>query len=147
MKKTIILYLLFGLLSGAAAAEAAPASMPGFAIQGDEAVRVFWQKFKAAVTSGNKTEVASLSKFPIGMSYGVASIRNKSQFLRRYREVFNEQSNAAQCFASKGPEMDAENPKRFTVACPDSAGNEVVIYQFERTRTGWKFVSLDNLNE
>jgi hypothetical protein len=141
MKKIIIL-CLFGLLSGMALA-----AMPGKAVEGDEAVRAFWQKFKAAVARGNKTEVASMSKFPIGMSYGVASIKNKSQLRRRYREVFNEQSDAAQCFAGKQPEMEAGNPRRFTVACPDSAGNEVVIYQFERTRTGWKFVSLDNINE
>ena len=44
-------------------------------------------------------------------------------------------------------EMDAENPKHFSVACPDAAGNEVVIYHFEQTKTGWKFTGLDNLNE
>jgi len=140
--KRIIILCLFGLLCGAA-----PAAIPGKALQGDEAVTAFWQKFKAAVISGNRREVSSLSKFPIGMSYGIASIKNKSQLQRRYREVFNQQSNAAQCFAGKQPEMDAENPKRFNVACPDSAGNEVVIYQFERTTKGWKFVGLDNINE
>jgi hypothetical protein len=36
---------------------------------------------------------------------------------------------------------------RFSIACPDEAGNEVVIYEFERGRKGWKFVRLDNLNE
>ena len=38
-------------------------------------------------------------------------------------------------------------PRRFSVACPDTAGNEVVIFQFERGRAGWKFVGLDNTNE
>ena len=36
-----------------------------------------------------------------------------------------------------------ENPQ----VIGDAAGNEVVIYHFEQTRTGWKFSGLDNLNE
>jgi hypothetical protein len=43
--------------------------------------------------------------------------------------------------------VDPANAKVFTVACPDAAGNEVVIYHFTRTKAGWKFTSLDNLNE
>jgi hypothetical protein len=45
------------------------------------------------------------------------------------------------------PEVDPANPKTFTVACPDAAGNEVVVYHFTQTRAGWKFTALDNLNE
>ena len=81
------------------------------------------------------------------MSYGISSVKNKAELRRRYRQVFNEQSNAAECFAKKEPEVDAANPKRFTVACPNEAGDEVAIYEFELTRTGWKFVGLDNINE
>jgi len=55
--------------------------------------------------------------------------------------------NAAACFAKAKPEIDPENAKHFTVACPDAAGNEVVIYHFNQTRTGWKFTGMDNLNE
>jgi hypothetical protein len=113
----------------------------------EDSFQSFWQKFKTAVISGDKETVASLSKFPLGMSYGIRSIKNKPDLLRRYRDVFNKQSDAAKCFAKKTPEKDAANAKRFSVACPDEAGNEVVVYQFELTRTGWKFVSLDNLNE
>ena len=91
--------------------------------------------------------VARLSKFPIGMSYGIPSIKTKAQLTRRYRQLFNEQTDAAACFNKAKPEMDAANPKHFSVACPDAAGNEVVIYHFEQTRTGWKFTGLDNLNE
>jgi hypothetical protein len=43
--------------------------------------------------------------------------------------------------------MDPESAKHFTVACPDAAGNEVVIYHFQQTKLGWKFTGLDNLNE
>jgi hypothetical protein len=61
--------------------------------------------------------------------------------------VFNEQSDAAACFAKAKPQADADNPKHFSIACPDAGGNEVVIYHFEKTRTGWKFTGLDNINE
>ena len=73
--------------------------------------------------------------------------RNKVQLTKRYRQLFNEQTDAAACFNKAKPEVDTANPKHFTVACPDAAGNEVVIYHFEQTRTGWKLTSLDNINE
>ena len=107
----------------------------------------FWQTFKTAVSKRDVETIARLSKFPIGMSYGIPSIKTKAQLSKRYRQIFNEQTDAAACFSKAKIEMDAENPKRFTVACPDAAGNEVVIYHFEQTRTGWKFTGLDNLNE
>lgn len=107
----------------------------------------FWQTFKTAVGKRDVEAVARLSKFPIEMSYGIPSIKTKAQLTKRYRQVFNEQTNAATCFKKAKPELNAENPKEFSVACPDAAGNEVVIYHFERTRTGWKFTGLDNLNE
>src|SRR6266542_4913965 len=141
MKKITILCLSL-LLGGTALAEMSRASG-----NRDDSTQVFWQKFKAAVSKVDLEAVASLSKFPIKMSYGKASIKNKAQLQRRYREVFNEQTNAAVCFTKAQPEMDAGNPKGFTIACPDAAGNEVVIYHFEQTIRGWKFTELDNLNE
>ena len=107
----------------------------------------FWEIFKAAVSKRDIDTIARLSKFPIGMSYGIASIRTKAQLTKRYKQLFNEQSDAVACFAKAKPEKDAADPKHFSVACPDAAGNEVVIYHFEQTRTGWKLTGLDNLNE
>jgi len=107
----------------------------------------FWQSFKAAVSKADVETIARLSKFPLAMSYGIPVIRTKAQLARRYRQVFKEQTDAPACFAKAKPEIDADNSKHFTVACPDAAGNEVVIYHFEQTRTGWKFTGLDNLNE
>lgn len=141
MKKATVLCLCLLLVVGAAAAAGAQRA-PGSAALG-----AFWLKFKAAVVGGDKEAVARLSKFPVGMSYGVKSIRNGADLRRRYREVFNQQSDAARCFAKKQPELDADNPKRASVACPDEAGNEVVVYAFELTRAGWRFAGLDNINE
>jgi hypothetical protein len=107
----------------------------------------FWQNFKTAVSKADVDAIARLSKFPLSMSYGIPVIRTKAQLTRRYRQVFKEQTDAAACFAKAKPEIDADNSKHFTVACPDAAGNEVVIYHFEQTRVGWKFTGLDNLNE
>jgi len=116
-------------------------------LTGAESAETFWQSFKTAVTKRDVETIARLSKFPIGMSYGIPSIKTKVQLSKRYKQIFNEQTDAAACFIKAKIEMDAENPKRFTVACPDAAGNEVVIYHFEQTKTGWKFTGLDNLNE
>ena len=115
-------------------------------LTGAESADTFWQTFKTAVTKRDVETIARLSRFPIGMSYGIPSI-TKVQLSRRYRQIFNEQTDAAACFSKAKIEMDTENPKRFSVACPDAAGNEVVIYHFEQTKTGWKFTALDNLNE
>ena len=115
--------------------------------QAPDARQTFWQEFKTAVTKRDVPTVARLSQFPIGMSYGIPSIKTKAQLAKRFRQVFNEQTDAAACFDKAKPEVDPANVKAFTVACPDAAGNEVVIYHFRQTKAGWKFVALDNLNE
>jgi len=113
----------------------------------DSSFETFWQDFKTAVSKRDVEMIARLSKFPIGMSYGIPTVKTKAQLTKRYKQVFNDQSDAAACFAKARPELDAQNPKHSSVACPDAAGNEVVIYHFEKTRTGWKFTGLDNINE
>jgi aminopeptidase N len=116
-------------------------------LQAGDSTETFWQAFKTAVTKHDVEAVARLSKFPLEMSYGISSIKTKAQLTRRYRQVFNEQTDAAACFAKAKPEIDTQNPKLFTVACPNAAGDEVVIYHFAQTKAGWKFTGLDNLNE
>ena len=127
--KTLAIFSLVLLLTGADSAE------------------TFWQTFKTAVSKRDVETIARLSKFPLGMSYGIPAIKTKAQLSKRYRQLFNEQTDAAACFSKATLEKDPENPKHFTVACPDAAGNPVVVYHFEQTRSGWKFTGLDNLNE
>jgi hypothetical protein len=143
MKKLTPLFMVLLLTSSSFATRTKQAENAQAANQVD----TFWQTFRTAVSKRDVETIARLSKFPIGMSYGISSIRTKAQLAKRYRQVFNEQTDASVCFSKAKPEMNAENPKQFSVACPDAAGNEVVIYQFEQTRTGWKFTGLDNLNE
>lgn len=142
MKKIITSSLVLLLLCGALRISAFTAQR-----ENPATFEGFWEIFKAAVIKRDVDTVARLSKFPIGMSYGIPSIRTKAQLTKRYKQLFNEQSDAAACFAKNKPEKDAENSKHFSVACPDAAGNEVVIYHFEQTRTGWKLTGLDNINE
>jgi hypothetical protein len=116
-------------------------------LTGAQSTDTFWQEFKTAVSKHDVETIARLSKFPIDMSYGIPSIKTKAQLTKRYRQLFNEQTDAAACFSKARPEMDADNPKHFTVACPDAGGNEVVIYHFQQTRAGWRLTGLDNINE
>lgn len=113
----------------------------------NDSQQAFWDQFKAAVTKKDVEAIAALSRFPIAMSYGIPSVKSKVDLRKRYRKVFNEQSDAAACFAKAKMEIDHDNYKHFTVACPDAAGNEVIIYHFNQTKTGWKFTGMDNLNE
>src|SRR6185369_3678340 len=59
--KTITTLSLLLLLTGAGSAD------------------TFWQTFKTAVSKRDVETIARLSKFPIGMSYGIPSIKTKAQ--------------------------------------------------------------------
>jgi hypothetical protein len=140
-KKTTLLLLL--LFAGTTIATSSRQNASSNASAFDS----FWQSFKTAVSKRDVETIARLSKFPLEMSYGIPAVKNQAQLSRRYRQVFSEQTNAAECFKKARPEVNAENPKQYSVACPDAAGNEVVLYHFAQTRSGWKFTGLDNINE
>jgi len=120
---------------------------PARAPQADTSIDTFWMKFKVAVINSDKGGVARMAQFPVTMSYGVPAIRTRSQLLARYKQVFNGEANAAKCFASAKPQKDPKRPKEFTVGCDNGSGQEVIIYRFVLTKLGWKFKSLDNINE
>lgn len=115
--------------------------------QNNPSVEQFWARFKTAVQKSDKTSVASMSRFPIEMPYGVPKIRTSTQLARRWRDLFNVQANAAKCFEEAKPVVDPAAPNRFTVGCKNEAGDEVVIYGFMRVRSSWKLAYLDNINE
>ena len=117
------------------------------ALQGDTSIEAFWAKFNAAVIKGDKESVAGMTQFPVSMPYGQAAVKTKAQFLKRYRQVFNREANAAKCFADAKPETDPARPKEFTIGCDNGSGQKVVIYGFSLTKVGWRFKSLDNINE
>lgn len=120
---------------------------PAHISQSDNSFDGFWAKFKLAVINGDKPGVAALTQFPVTMPYGVRSIKTKAELLTRYKQVFSQEANAAKCFATAKPEKDPQRPKEFTVGCDNGSGQEVVIYHFLLTKAGWRFKSLDNINE
>ena len=147
MKNKRLVVLLIALLACAPAfALRGAAQVVSPAVQ-DDSIEAFWQKFRAAVIKGDKPAVVALSQFPISMPYGYSLVRNKAQLTRRYRQVFNHEGSAVKCFIDAVPKTDPERPKEFTVGCKNPAGDEVVIYTFTKTKNGWRFIGLDNLNE
>ena len=116
----------------------------------DSDFSTFWQKFKPAVTGGDKAAVAEMTKFPLSMGYEMEVVKNKENFSRRYNEIFKGDANAAQCFGSAEPKK--ESARRYNVYCPfnetpDDKEDTPIRFIFELTKSGWKFVGLDNINE
>jgi hypothetical protein len=110
----------------------------------------FWKKFKSAVIAGDKKMVAEMTKFPLSMGYEMKVVKNKENFLRRYDEIFKGDANAAQCFRSAEPQK--ESALRYAIYCPfketpDDKEDTPIRFIFESTKSGWKFVGLDNINE
>jgi hypothetical protein len=110
----------------------------------------FWQKFKSAVIAGDKASVAEMTKFPLSMPYEVKAVKNKQEFLRRYDEIFKGEANAAQCF--KSAKTQKESDGRYGIYCPfkdtpNDWENAPIRFIFELTKSGWRFVGLDNVNE
>jgi hypothetical protein len=110
----------------------------------------FWQKFKSGVATGDKAAVAEMTKFPLSMPYEVKAVKNKQEFLGRYDEIFKGEANAAQCFKSAEPRK--ESAGHYEIYCPfketpNDWENAPIRFIFESTKSGWKLVGLDNINE
>jgi hypothetical protein len=110
---------------------------------------IFWKKFSSAIIAGDKATVEEMTKFPLSMPYGVKAVKTKSDFLRRYNEVFDGEANAAQCFRDAKPEKESG---RYEIYCPfkktpNDKQNAPIRFVFELTKSGWKFDGLDNINE
>ena len=107
--------------------------------QRNDSFSAFWKEFKNAVITRNKKAVAALSRFPVGVSVGVPSIESSTDLSRRFAEVFDQDTNAAQCFAKTEPTADTESQDRFSITCPNKEDN-FVVYEFEQTKMGWRFI-------
>jgi len=109
----------------------------------------FWSKFKTAVVSGDKEAVASMTRFPLTMPFGMKAVRTRAELLKRYAGIFNKEADAARCFQATKPVKDQ---KAYAVWCtfkenPESSDNRPIEYSFIKTKSGWKFAALDNINE
>lgn len=119
-------------------------------VSGESEFSAFWTKFRSAVIAGDKASVAVMTKFPLSMPYQVKAVKNKEDFLRRYNEIFKGEGNAAQCFARGKPQK--ESASRYQIYCPfketpNDWENAPIRFEFELTKSGWKFTGVDNINE
>jgi hypothetical protein len=117
---------------------------------GDAGIDAFWDKFKAAVTKGDKQAVFGMTQLPVGMGYAQSSVRTQAQFMKKYHYIFAAEVNAVKCFETAKPQVDKGKTKEFYVTCPfaqNGGGDEPFVYTFKLMRSGWRFVSFENINE
>lgn len=129
---------------------AASTTFAGPAASREDDLMKFWMSFKTAVIKGERVKVVGMTKFPVSMPYGVKSVRTPTAFYKRYEEIFNGEADAAKCFAITEPYK--ENSKRFSIECgfkndPEGEAGKPIVYSFIKTKMGWKFNGLDNINE
>jgi hypothetical protein len=143
MKKFAVFLVLIFLFGSVAVGAAKPTGA-------DTSMTAFWDKFKAAVTKGDTQGVFAMSQLPIDMGYAQSRIRTRAQFMKNYKNIFAGEVNAVKCFATAKPQMDKGKSKEFYVTCPfaENGGNEEpFVYTFKLARSGWRFVSFENINE
>jgi hypothetical protein len=104
------------------------------------AMKQFWGKFQSAVAKNDREAVAAMTKFPLGMPYGVPSIKTRAQLTKRYGEIFDAETR--KCFATAQPQVDDAKAKKFSINC-----GEAMMYWFEFSGGTYKFASVDNVNE
>jgi hypothetical protein len=106
----------------------------------EPAMEEFWAKFQAAVGRGDKTNVAAMTGFPLGMPFGVRAIKSRAQLLKSYHKIFDAETK--KCFATAKPQPEEEKRKKFSISC-----GEAMMYWFELRGSDYKFVAVDNVNE
>lgn len=116
--------------------------------QETEGLEEFWGNFRMAVIKNERNMVAEMTKFPLAMPFGQESVKNKADFLKRYNDIFSDETDAAKCFET----AELNKTGGFGVYCGfkdalDDENNKPIFYYFEKTEAGWKFVGLDNINE
>jgi hypothetical protein len=142
VRKVLSFFLFSIILMSAAGASRARAA--------DAAIDAFWEKFKAAVTKGDQQAVLALTQLPVDMGYGQSRLRTRAQFMKKYSYIFAGEVNATKCFGTAKPQFDKGKSKEFFVTCPfaqNGGGDEPFVFTFKLTRSGWRFVSFENINE
>lgn len=104
------------------------------------AMRQFWSRFQSAVAKSDKNSVAALTKFPLGMPYGVPSIRTRAQLINSYGKIFDAETK--KCLAGARPQVEDAKAKKFSISC-----GEAMMYWFESVGGTYKFTAVDNVNE
>lgn len=104
------------------------------------ALKGFWSKFQSAVAKNDREAVAAMTKFPLGMPYGVRSIKTRAQLISSYGKIFDAETK--KCFAGARPQLEDAKAKKFSISC-----GEAMMYWFEFVGGTYKFTTVDNVNE
>lgn len=104
------------------------------------AMKAFWSKFQNAVAKNDREAVASMTKFPLAMPYGVPSIKTRAQLFKEYARIFDAETK--KCFATAQPQVEDAKAKKFSINC-----GEAMMYWFEFSGGAYKFTTVDNVNE
>ena len=80
MKKPFLAFLLIGMISLAYAQDQTL----------DKKYRPVVTNFVNAVKSGNIDKLSSKIKYPLNRTYPIPPIKNKQEFVKRYKEVFDD---------------------------------------------------------
>jgi len=91
-----------------------------------------------------------MTKFPLSMGYEMEVVKNKAKFSRRYDEIFKAMPtllNALEALEPKKNRRAVIMSIALFKETPDDKEDTPIRFIFELTKSGWKFVGLDNINE
>ena len=94
----------------------------------------FWAKFKRALSANDKAQIASMTKFPFPYHVYGGNHLSKTEFIRRYDEIFDPVTR--RCFSgAKTRPMESSRPGfvGYEVYCNSS------IYTFEKLEGTYRF--------
>ncbi len=144
MQKTRLSVLILTLMSLAAwTATAKPTQQNNFGS--------FWKKFKTAVKNQDVNTIADLTKFPFPIYDPIntePTLKSRNDFIKEYKDILNNEANTTRCFEKNKPKR--RDAKSYEIYCnfakePETEGP--IVFHFNLTKTGWKFIHTDNINE
>ena len=135
MKQILVVTALLLLMFAANGGEAVSAQASRRLTATPKAFQVFYAKFRKAVVAGDKSTVASLTRFPFEYGYdaGDEGTYSRAQFLKKFNEVFG---TDRRFFARTNPTFHV-NGASYDLEDDSDASH----YVFEKRGTGYQFTS------
>lgn len=98
--------------------------------------RAFFAKFKAAVEKNDKTAVAAMTSFPFsyGFDAGNEGSMSKSQFIKRFAEIFGK--SPKRFLPEKNPLFSRDDRNSYVIST-----NEAASFMFEKKGNTFKFTA------
>ncbi|SRR5215204_2263502 len=120
MIKNFIFVIVLGLTLYAAGSQTANAQAGKRLNSSPQAFRTFYSKFRSAVERSDKTGVAAMTLFPFqyGFDAGNEGTMSKTQFIKRFNEIFGEPK---QFFTEKNPVFSRGDGGNYIISTMDAA--------------------------